>query len=238
MICGGMINYMEQLDNMRIPSGTFASGFNATAFLEPGHNKLEIWSSPIFRQDKVYEASDQCEVRLFGNFPSGKQEEMSSLTVTVEDRKPTIKTSTIYPDYHQTPLTDVAGVTYGYLTEFSRDIYIKTIPRWRWVDATPITEDSPREVRKALYRAYSTILKLMEARDYQGLEMAWSLSSREKARKGWEHYELETFMDGRLVRLKDSQGRSPLQIVSKKNDVVHIFTPYFSMIDSRVVVSR
>ncbi|MCG9785509.1 hypothetical protein L1D52_24760 [Vibrio brasiliensis] len=45
-------------------------------------------------------------------------------------------------------------------------------------------------------------------------------------------------MDGRLVRLKDKRDHSPLRIGSDKQKVGTTFTPYFSLIDGRVVVSR
>ncbi|EGR2438925.1 glycosyl hydrolase family 26, partial [Vibrio cholerae] len=38
---------MEQLDNLGSDSGTFSSGFNATAFLQPGENELNLWTVPV-----------------------------------------------------------------------------------------------------------------------------------------------------------------------------------------------
>ncbi|MGL5109884.1 MAG: glycosyl hydrolase family 26, partial [Vibrio ordalii] len=140
---------------------------------------------------------------------------------------------------------------------------------WRWVDATPIREDNPEQM-KQLYRAYSNLIELMEKRDFEGLKMAWSLAMREKAkadgyfakpedfydavgfeekfsqypdaqvepRKDWSEYNLESHMDGRLVRLKDKRSHSPLRIGSVKMNLISSPTPYFSMIDGRVVVSR
>ncbi len=271
MFCGGMINYMEQLDNLSTSSATFSSGFNATAFLQPGKNQLDIWAVPAgaYNGDYTYSNNDQCNMTLYGAFENGAKEEMSNLTITIEDEKPTIKTSKVYPTNHQTPLIEVDGVVDGQLTEFTRPIYIKTIPRWRWVDATPFDEQNPEHMKK-LYRAYTSLIQLMEKRDFEGLKMAWSLSSREKAkaeayystpdeffeavgfestfqrfddgevtpRKEWNEYTLESFMDGRLVRLKDNRNHSPLRITSTEQDLVFSALPYFSIIDGRVVVSR
>jgi len=269
--CGGMVNYMEQLDNLSTRSGTFSSGFNATAFLQPGQNSLDIWSFPIgsYEQDYDYSENDQCQVTLYGAFEDGTKEEMSSLTLTIEDGKPTVKTSRTYPANHKTPLDRVDGVTDGNLTEFRRPIYIKTIPRWRWVDATPFNENNPEHMKK-LYRAYTNLIQLMEKRDFEGLKMAWSLSNREKAkaeayystpdeffdalgfestfnanedahvapRREWHEYSLKSFMGGKLVRLEDMRESSPLRIWSEQNDLEFTVTPYFSLIDGRVVVSR
>ena len=45
-------------------------------------------------------------------------------------------------------------------------------------------------------------------------------------------------MDGKLVRLEDERESSPLRIWSVKNDVEFTVTPYFSLLDNRIVVSR
>ena len=270
LYCGGYINGMNQLDNLG-GSGTFSSGFNATAFLQPGSNKmsLKIVPSGAYEGDFTYKPEDNCQVTLYGAFEDGAKKELSSLTVTIEDEKPTIKTSKTYPDNYQTPLDNVDGILKHRLTDFTRPIYIKTIPRWRWVDATPFDENNPAHMKK-LYRAYTNLLRLMELRDFEGLEMAWSLSNREKAkaeayysteddffatlgfesefkryedaqvapRREWHEYTLESFMGGRLVRLKDKRSSSPLRIWSMEEDVEVSTTPYFSIIDGRVVVSR
>jgi hypothetical protein len=271
VFCGGIINGMEQLDNLSTTSGTFTAGFNATAFLQPGINELNLAMVPLglYKGDYTYKADDRCELSLFGAFPDGTKEELSSLSATIIDGKPTVATSRIYPDKHQTPLIDTQGTLDGRLTDFSRPIYIKTIPRWRWVDATPIREDNPEHM-KQLYRAYNNLISLMEKRDFEGLKMAWSLSNREKAmaetyysspeeffdavgfestferytdgavrpRKEWHEYTFKSFMGGRLVRLEDNRSSSPLMIGSTKEDYLFTVTPYFSMIDGRIVVSR
>ncbi len=182
IFCGGQINGMEQLDNLGSDSGTFSSGFNATAFLQPGENELNLWTVPVgaYNGDFTYHENDRCELTIFGAFPDGNKQELSNLTATIIDGKPNVKTSTIYPDNHKTPLINVDGVTPYRRTIFTRPIYVKTIPRWRWVDATPIREDNPEQM-KQLYRAYTNLLTLMEKRDLEGLNMAWSLSNRENA---------------------------------------------------------
>ncbi|ELV8684017.1 glycosyl hydrolase family 26 [Vibrio fluvialis] len=262
---------MQMLSNLKTSSGTFSAGFNPTAYLQPGENSLNISVAPIgvYDDDYTYKDSDQCEMTLFGAFPDGKKVELSSLHITVDEGKPTAKTSSTYPTSHQTPLENVDGTVIGYTTQFSRSFNIKTVPRWRWVDATPIREDNPEQM-KLLYRAYTDLIKLMEARDFDGLKAAYSLTMREYAkadgyfstpedwfdavgfvtkfsqwedsivepRRDWSEYRLESRMDGRLVRLKDKRGHSPLRIGSDKNDKIVSVLPYFSMIDGRVVVSR
>jgi hypothetical protein len=271
MICYGVINKMNQLDNMAAFEGTFSSGFNATAFLQPGINSINLYTVPnsARQRDPVYHPGEWSQLTLFGAFEDGHKDELTSLRVTDRDGHATTKTSALYPDNHQSPLTDTEGHTIGWITRFSREVNIKTIPRWRWVDATPFNEKNAAHM-KMLYEAYSNLLVLMRARDFEGLKMAWSLSGREKAkaeayyssadeffeqvgfeskfnsaddaavkpRREWTEYTLKSYVGGRLVRLEDKYNDSPLQITSKSQDRREIYTPYFSIIDGRVVVSR
>ncbi|OOE87514.1 glycosyl hydrolase family 26 [Salinivibrio siamensis] len=262
---------MEAIDNLSSSAATFSSGFNATAYLQPGENQLELAVAPsgVYDDNLTYRDDDSCEVTLYGVFPDGTKKEISNLTVTVEDGKPTIKDSTTYPANHQSPLVNVDGSVRGYLTEFSRPIHIKTLPRWRWVDATPFDKNNPRHM-KMLHRAYSHLITLLEKRDFEGLKMAWSLSNREKAkaeaymtepdeffdvidfpdmferaedaevqpRREWHEYTVISVMGGRLVKLEDERGHSPLRILSIEQNTINTQTPYFSIIDGRMVIAR
>ena len=162
------------------------SGYNnATAFLQPGKNEIGLTTVAFgaYDGDFTYRENDRCELTLFGDYPNGTQQELSNLIVTIINDKPSIATSRIYPDKHKTPLINVRGTTSLVQTIFTRSVHIETIPRWRWVDATPIREDNPEHM-KQLYRTYSNLISLMEKRDFDGLKMAWSLSNREKAIAG------------------------------------------------------
>ncbi|HGS4480311.1 TPA: glycosyl hydrolase family 26, partial [Vibrio cholerae] len=78
IFCGGQINGMEQLDNLGSDSGTFSSGFNATAFLQPGENELNLWTVPVgaYNGDFTYHENDRCELTIFGAFPDGNKQEL------------------------------------------------------------------------------------------------------------------------------------------------------------------
>ncbi|ANU39445.1 hypothetical protein VSVS05_04410 (plasmid) [Vibrio scophthalmi] len=269
--CSSRINDIPQFNNLKTTSGTMSLGYNPTAFLQQGENAFVLWGIPlgVYDGNDEYKPDDKCSITISAAFPDGQKVEMSNLTMTIEDGKPTTKTSTIYPDRNKTPLSNTDGVIGGKVTVFSRPIYIKTVPRWRWIDATPIREDNPEQM-KALYRAYTNLMELTSKQDFDGLKMAWSLSMREKAkaeayfvdpeefyyavnfeggfndwddakvepRRDWSEYKLRSYMGGRLVQLADIRDHSPLRIGSDKEDLIYSPTPFFSMIDGRVVVSR
>ncbi|WP_051563794.1 hypothetical protein [Enterovibrio calviensis] len=54
----------------------------------------------------------------------------------------------------------------------------------------------------------------------------------------WADFKLVTYAGRRLVRLENARGHSPLRVSSDELDAITSFTPYFSIIDGRVVTSR
>ncbi|KEA65586.1 hypothetical protein ADIMK_0212 [Marinobacterium lacunae] len=270
MYCGGLINGMEQLDNLSTKSGTVMMGFNATAFLKKGVNKMELGVVPLDARNgmEAHREGARCETTLKAAFKDNDDVELTSLLATEESGVPTIKSSKLYPDEHKSPLVKLEGETDGYLTMFEREFYVKTIPEWAWTRATPFVEE--RENMKMLRKAYTDLLELIRKKDFKALEAAWSLSSREKAMAegyqstpeefysavaiesgfslyedvvvkpigDWGDYKLKSFMGGKLVRLENSRGSSPLRIFSESHDWLRTFTPYFSLIDGRLVISR
>ncbi|MGF1708673.1 glycosyl hydrolase family 26 [Enterovibrio baiacu] len=270
MFGGVFINEMEQLDNLSTDEGDVMTGFNATAFLEPGINGigLLVASADVYEQKKEHRPEGQFGAVLSAVTRENHNTELTSLNISVDDGKPTAKTSETYPAKHQTELTDFNGVTEGYATTFNRQFFIKTIPEWNWVRASPFVENGDN--MKKLYRAYSELHQMIENKKFSSLKAAWSLSSREKAMAEgysstadefyravgiessfedhpdiyvepigeWSDYTLVSFANGRLVRLVDSRDSSPLRLVSPKEDLLITFLPYFSIIDGRVVISR
>lgn len=270
MFCGGLINDMEQLDNLSTENGTFMAGFNATAFLQKGDNSLGaiVASADIYDGESTHRESGQCTITVNAAESNGNSIELTSFEIEVSDGYPTIEKSKIYPPKHASPLMNVAGDKQGFTTLFNRNIYVKTIPEWAWTNAH-VFRGTGDDLKK-LYRAYSELYAMMEQRDFESLRSAWSLSSREKAlaeanhsspedffdavgiestfkqapdavlvpMRSWEDYELKSYAGGKLVRLEDSGEQSPLRIGSPSEEWTTSFTPYFSMIDGRVVISR
>ena len=273
MYCAGLINGIMVSTNLG-SSPTFSSGFNATSLLQPGKNTLHFWVAPSRPNDEKdineYEPQDNSYMTLFEAYPSGRKRELSNLHATLDkEGKPTIATSNTYPESQRSPLINVEGTPFYDVTRFERPVYIDTIPRWRWVDATPF-DPKNKEHMHQLHTAYEHLIYLMKKRDFEGLKMAWSLTSREKAlaeagystpddffdalgfeetferyedgrvepHREWKEYTLESVMGGRLVRLEDKTGRSPLRINSDKKNLSYTVTPYFSFIDGRLVVVR
>lgn len=181
MFCYIIANDMRQIDNSSSDYGDAMTGANLTAFLQPGKNDLQVAVVPggAYDGERIHRDNGKCTVSVSGAFENGVKAELTSITVTAEDGKATAKTSKSYHAKHQSPLPDFDGVVEGYATTFTRNLYIKTIPTWAWTQAKPFTE-TPENMKK-LRNAYKDLYRMMEARDFKGLEAAWSLSNREKS---------------------------------------------------------
>ncbi|CAG9297766.1 glycosyl hydrolase family 26 [Celerinatantimonas diazotrophica] len=271
MVCGNMINQMPQLDNTTSVTGDIITGFNVTAFLQPGENTLDARVASINGYTEnggdgsVQRADGECKLVFTANPQHGQPIELSSLNITVDDGKATVKTSKKYPPKYRTDASKITFHQKGWTSYISRPIYIKTIPQWAWTQAKSFKPT--RENMKKLHRAYQALIEMMKRHDIQGLKDAYSLSSREKslAEAGqsspeeffdvigyqahldvkkvqvldhvdWSHYKLASYADGKLVQLKDDYDDSPLR--TQVGDIITSYTPYFSIINGRVVISR
>ncbi|MFM2477849.1 glycosyl hydrolase family 26 [Celerinatantimonas sp. MCCC 1A17872] len=185
MVCGNMINQMPQLDNTSSVTGDIMTGFNVTAFLQPGENTLDarVASINAFKENdgdgSVQRADGECKLVFTANPQHGQPIELSSLNITVDDGKATAKTSKEYPPKYRTDVAKIMFHQKGWTSYISRPIYIKTIPQWAWTKAEPFKPT--RENMKKLHRAYQALIDMMKRHDIQGLKDAYSLSSREKS---------------------------------------------------------
>lgn len=267
MVCDNMVNKMPQMDNSSSKTGDIMTGYNVTAFLQPGTNSLDLdigsisgWDGAIHRPDS------HCQVVLTAYSEHGDETEISSLNITASDGKATAKFSKKYPDHAQSSLANISEGQQGWVTSFRRPFFIKSAPQWIWTKATPF--ESTPENMKLLHRAYFSLLELMKNRDFSALKAAYSLSSREKSPgeagqstpdnffnaigfesdltesgahvlfpQDWSDYSLKTYAGGKLVRLEDKDGVSPLQ-VENRDGVTTDYRPYFSLINGKIVLTR
>ncbi|OCQ50433.1 hypothetical protein Ppb6_04411 [Photorhabdus australis subsp. thailandensis] len=146
-----------------------------------------------------------------------------------------------------------------------RTVTLNDLPVWAWTTATPLpeTEASTELVKKA----YEDIWQIMKNKDLAALQLAAKLMLHENAQANnsteqsyfdsydfkedfdngyqavpidWNKYKLVRYMDGRLFRFEvDKSNNSPLLMEDKNNsENGFTFSPYFSLINGKVVISR
>ncbi|MEL7631833.1 IdsF, partial [Pectobacterium aroidearum] len=140
---------------------------------------------------------------------------------------------------------------------------IDGLPRWSWVNATPVTENEMPKIKLA----YTDIWMMMKDRDIEGLKKVTQLSNEEMAfAEGattgmmfistdfpqhvvdkqltplpieWNKYKIIKYRDGRLFRLGVGYYQnSPLRFINSSGEIVFSYNPYFSIIDGKVTLVR
>ncbi|WP_052760884.1 hypothetical protein [Photorhabdus thracensis] len=146
-----------------------------------------------------------------------------------------------------------------------RTVTLNDLPVWAWTTATPLPET---EVGTELVKkAYEDIWQIMKNKDLVALQSAAKLTLYEHAQANdsteqsyfdsydfkqdfdngyqavpidWSKYKLMRYMGGRLFRFqREHSNNSPLLFENKNNsEDGFTFSPYFSLINGKVIISR
>ncbi|ETS30171.1 hypothetical protein BB987_07910 [Photorhabdus temperata] len=179
-----------------------------------------------------------------------KPNSMQSVNFNIDTEQSSRITTKEYPD------------KFYYHTE--RTVTLNDLPVWAWTTATPLpeTETSTELVKKA----YEDIWKIMKNKDSGALQHAAKIMLYEHAQANdsteqsyfdsldfgrnfddgyqaipidWRKYKLVRYLGGRLFRFEiEDSNNSPLLIRDKNGENGRTFSPYFSLINGKVVISR
>ncbi|AOR64220.1 hypothetical protein [Pectobacterium wasabiae] len=258
------VNDLPAGDNTTIPSKTMSAGFNLTAFLENGNNDIELLMGPQDYEDpKTLFPDSSCQVIVTKDTETTSTEIANfKLTVnekgeiTANDSAMTANSSTVFEGYTKNEKD------YGFYKVRGR-LKAAGLPRWSWVNATPVTENDLQKIKVA----YTDIWVMMKDRDIEGLKKITQISNQEMAfAEGsntgmmfistdfpqhvidkqltpvpieWDKYKIIKYRDGRLFRLAIGFFQnSPLKFKNANGDVVFTYNPYFSIIEGKVTLVR
>ncbi|AKH65526.1 hypothetical protein VY86_21330 [Photorhabdus thracensis] len=146
-----------------------------------------------------------------------------------------------------------------------RTVTFNDLPVWAWTMATPLPETATST--ELVKKAYEDIWQIMKNKDLVALQSAAKLMLYEHAQANdsteqsyfdsygfkqdfdngyqavpidWSKYKLVRYLGGRLFRFEvDKSNNSPLLMEDKNNsEDGFTFSPYFSLINGKVVISR
>ncbi|NHB92882.1 hypothetical protein C5469_12315 [Photorhabdus cinerea] len=146
-----------------------------------------------------------------------------------------------------------------------RAVTLNDLPIWAWTTAMPLPET--KASTELVKKAYEDIWQIMKNKDLAALQSVAKLMLHENAQANnsteqsyfdsydfkrdfdngyqavpidWKKYKLVRYMGGRLFRFQlENSNNSPLLIEDKNNsDNGRTFSPYFSLINGKVVISR
>jgi len=244
-----------------------SAGFNFSSFLENGANRVEILMGPQNPNDEnTLYADSSCYVDI-----TKDSEEKSvtlaryKLTVNSDGRINAHRSDDYNGGHHHTKILE--GITknkndYGLYT-LESDLLVTGLPKWSWVDATPVTQQDLPAIRAA----YDNILSLFRRKDTDGLKKVLFTSMTEMAASEgtspemvfystgipehlqnekltlnsveWDKYRIIPYRGGRLFRLGVGYFQnSPVRLKDETGNNVYVYKPYFSMINGKVVLVR
>ncbi|WP_420064963.1 IdsF [Pectobacterium colocasium] len=258
------VNDFPAIDNTKIDSGTMSAGFNLTAFLENGNNDIELLMGPQDHKDpKTLYPDSSCQVIVtkdtettsteIANFKLSVNEKGE---ITASESVNTANSATVFEGYTQNEQD------YGFY-KIRGSLKATGLPRWAWVNATPVAEDDLQKIKIA----YTDIWLMMKDRDIEGLKKITEISNQEMAfAEGsttgmmfistdfpqhvvdkqltplpieWNKYKIIKYRDGRLFRLGVGFFQnSPLRFINSEGKIVFAYRPYFSIIDGKVTLVR
>lgn len=266
-VCLLRINDFPAFDNLILSHGLASTGFDFTAFFENGENKFELLmgsrgkNNPIALHPDAY-----CEVVVTKETPDSSTTLAEFKLDVNQDGQITAINSAGY-NGGEFNSKIMGGYTknkndFG-LYKLSSNLSIRGLPRWKWVDATPVKNSDLPQIKKA----YADIWNMAKNRDIDALNKVAEISTQEMSYAtgstlgitfistglpehvinknltmipiNWGEYELITYRGGRLFRLAVGVFQSsPLQFQDSKGEAVFAYTPYFSIIDGKVTLVR
>ncbi|WP_130099905.1 IdsF [Siccibacter turicensis] len=265
--CVLRINDIPAIDTHLASQGTMSAGFNFSSFLENGANRVEILMGPQNPNDEnTLYADSSCYVDI-----TKDSEEKSvtlaryKLTVDKDGRINAHRSDDYNGGRHHTKILE--GITknkndYG-LYKLESDLLVTGLPKWSWVDATPVTQQDLPAIRAA----YDNMLSLFRRKDIDGLKKVLFTSMTEMAAAEgtspemvfystgipehlqnekltlnsveWDKYRIIPYRGGRLFRLGVGYFQnSPVRLKDETGNNVYVYKPYFSMINGKVVLVR
>ncbi|AYH06876.1 IdsF [Pectobacterium parmentieri] len=258
------VNDLPATDNALVHSKTMSAGFNLTAFLENGNNDIELLMGPQNHKDpKTLYPDSSCQVIVTKDTETTSTE-IANFKLTVNEKgeitannsATTANSSTVFEGYTKNEKD------YGFY-KVRGSLKAAGLPRWAWVNATPVTEDDLQKIKVA----YTDIWMMMKDRDIEGLKKVTQISNQEMAfAEGsntgmmfistdfpqhvidkkltpfpidWSKYKIIKYRDGRLFRLGVGFFQnSPLRFINEEGKIVFAYRPYFSIIDGKVTLVR
>lgn len=261
------VNDLPAVDNAAADQRTMSAGFNLTAFLADGINKIELLAGPRNPKDPLTLFQDSsCEV-IVTKDNKDSSVEIARFKLSVNAKGEMTAANSTYYEGGAFNSKVVEGYTnnesdYG-LYKATSSLILNELPKWSWVKATPVTDSDLPAIRKA----YEDIMVMIKNRDVEGLKRITSISNQEMGgaegvspdmmfvstnfphhvvdknfrleTTAWNEYRLKTYCNGRLFRLtKGYYQDSPLQFQEIEGDAVFNYNPYFSIIDGKVTLVR
>ncbi|MBD2812824.1 hypothetical protein ID853_18590 [Xenorhabdus sp. Vera] len=264
-LCVLKINGIITLENTSSRKGTESSGYNISAFLENDSNKIELLMGrkSFDRDNDKFHKESWCEatIRKVTSYDE-KGQIISNIKLTVDDNGNVTTKNSINPKgkFDYANMSTKKGETNIFAAQ--KTFSVNNLPNWMWTKATPVTDNDLPAI-KAMYQEISNAFSRRDLDKIWKMSQPaweeWAIADNSSAKiffdsmdfdedingnsvikePDWDKYKLVSYKNGRLFRLeKGIFGSSPIIFHNKKNGRNTTYSPYLSVINGKVVISR
>ncbi|ENU6822772.1 hypothetical protein ACRB0I_005069 [Escherichia coli] len=263
--CMFKINGFPITNNFNYNSGTITTGGSLTAFANNGLNKVELMMGPIDPDDNSTLYNDSSCKLVITKDTLNTSQLVTDITLSVDKDNKIVASSSYNGVQKGNGINEEQSPEDTKLNwhRFSRNINLSDLPEWLWMKASPVTnKDLP-----LIKNMYQKIWASMRIRDIPALKEMAVISSKEIGEAEgvtpeiifdsyglpqvmsdtslsvvgleWEKYKLVTYCDSRVFRLAFGvYQHSPLKFKDQSGNVRFTYSPYFSIIDGKVILVR
>ncbi|MHA6608751.1 hypothetical protein [Photobacterium damselae] len=258
--CFAQVNGVN-IANSNTIGGTISSGYDMSTILQNGKNTMTIIFTGMDDDRKKIEQDAYCTL-LIKEQVKGEMINYVSLVGNSLNGLASGKNSPHYDGLGQAgKVTEGYWEKIDQMYKVERTFTVSGVQEWEWTKGSKIT-DSERN-RNLLYKKYVSLYKKLKNKDERSLIDIYHVALSESASNDndtiegeWKSlgiskmlndgyiprledvskYKIATFADGKIFRLENELGNSPLKMDKRDEDTMAL-NPYFAYVDGEIIVA-
>ncbi|WIH24159.1 hypothetical protein [Photobacterium damselae] len=258
--CFAQVNGVN-IANSNTIGGTISSGYDMSTILQNGKNTMTIIFTGMDDDRKKIEQDAYCTL-LIKEQVKGEMINYVSLVGNSLNGLASGKNSPHYDGLGQAgKVTEGYWEKIDQMYKVERTFTVSGVQEWEWTKGSKIT-DSERN-RNLLYNKYVSLYKKLKNKDERSLIDIYHVALSESASNDndtiegeWKSlgiskmlndgyiprledvskYKIATFADGKIFRLENELGNSPLKMDKRDEDTMAL-NPYFAYVDGEIIVA-
>ncbi|HIF9204269.1 TPA: hypothetical protein ACX6QK_001576 [Photobacterium damselae] len=258
--CFAQVNGVNVANSNTI-GGTISSGYDMSTILQNGKNTMTIIFTGMDDDRKKIEQDAYCTL-LIKEQVKGDMINYASLVGNSLNGLASGKNSPHYDGLGQAgKVTEGYWEKIDQMYKVERTFTVSGVQEWEWTKGSKIT-DSERN-RNLLYKKYVSLYKKLKNKDERSLIDIYHVALSESASNDndtiegeWKSlgiskmlndgyiprledvskYKIATFADGKIFRLENELGNSPLKMDKRDEDTMAL-NPYFAYVDGEIIVA-
>ncbi|MGR5372579.1 hypothetical protein [Photobacterium damselae] len=259
--CYAEINGIDIADS-HVRMGMISSGYDISNIIENGKNTMSIYFAGIDEDDsKKINKGDYCTLLI----KKKTKDSIVNYTSLIGDSLNNLASGKNSPHYNGLEQTGKVNEGYwsenDQIYKVERTFTVSGVREWEWTKGEVISKSEKN--RNKIYAKYKSMYEKLKSNNKQQLmdfyhvalnesaindgssiESEWnSLGISQMLDDGYvprldyiDNYNIVTYANGKLFRLEDEYGNSPIKM-EKKNQNTRTLSPYLAYVDGGIIVA-